>query len=98
MKQFLVLCSLLLSFTRAPAAICFDPFADATSDLGTSYAVGDFLFPQVTRLGNEWFALTNTPAPPAAGFPMIAAGNLSYPGLPASSGNSVLIPSATGVM
>src|SRR5262249_42862787 len=42
--------------------------------------------------------LTNTPAPPATGLPTIAAGNLSYPGLPASTGNSISIPPTTGVM
>ena len=89
---------LFLSFVRAPAAICYDPFADATSNSGTSYTVGGFLFHQVNGLGTEWFALTNTPAPPATGLPVIAAGNLSYPGLPASTGNSVLIPPVTGVM
>src|SRR5436190_1405587 len=98
MKQVLFLLPLFLSFARAPAAACFDPFADATANSGTTYTVGGFLFWQINSLGTTWFPLTNTPAPPATGFPVIAAGNLSYPGLPASTGNSVLIPPATGVM
>ena len=89
-------CCLIAVSSRA--AICYDPFADGTSGGGTSYAVGGFLFHQVNALGTEWFALTNTPAPPATGFPTIAAGNLSYPGLPSSTGNSVFIPATTGVM
>src|SRR5258706_2410792 len=89
----------LASFPHhVPAAACFDPFADATANGGTSYSVGSFLFGQINSLGTTWFALTNTPAPPATGFPLIIAGNLSYPGLPASSGNCVQIPPTTGVM
>ena len=83
---------------HAGASACFDPFADATAFGGTSYTVGDYLFGEVNSTGNKWFALTNTPAPPAAGFPIIAAGNLSYPGLSVSAGNSVFIPSDVGVM
>ncbi len=82
----------------AQASACFDPFADTTASGGTSYTAGDYLFGQVNSTGNKWFALTNTPAPPAAGFPIIAAGNLSYPGLSVSAGNSVFIPSDVGVM
>ena len=60
--------------------------------------MGGFLFGQNNGAGNTWFALTNTPAPPATGFPVIAAGNLSYPGVATNPGNCVSIPSATGVM
>src|SRR5947207_11370096 len=98
MKQLLFLLPLFLSFARAPAAACFDPFADATANSGTTYTVGGFLFWQINSLGATWFPLTNTPTPPATGFPVVAAGNLSYPGLPASSGNCISIPAATGVM
>ena len=89
---------MVLWLERAPAAVCFDPFADATAGGGTSYAVGGFLFQQVNSLGTTWYALTNTPAPPATGFPVVAAGNLSYPGLPAPTGNCISIPASTGVM
>jgi len=97
-RFFPALATLLFCFSSSPAAVCFDPFGDATANGGTSYAVGALLPHQITGFGNEWFALTNTPVPPATGFPSIIAGNLSYPGLPASSGNSVLIPPGTGIM
>lgn len=96
-KLPLVLLSLLFC-CRAPAAVCFDPFADATASGGTSYSPGSFLFGQVNALGCTWFALTNTPTPPAAGLPTIVSGSLVYPGLPSSTGNCVLIPPAPGVM
>ncbi len=98
-RLLLVLLLLLfLGAPPAPASVCFDPFADATASGGTSYAVGGFLFGQANSFGNVWFALTNTPAPPATGFPVIAAGSLSYAGLPASIGNCISIPSSIGVM
>ena len=56
------------------------------------------LIHQINALGNEWFALTNTPAPPATGFPLIVATNLSYAGLPPPSGNCIQIPPTVGVM
>ena len=93
-----MLLSLAGLLQRAPAVVCFDPFVDATANGGTSYAPGGFLFGQVNSFGTVWYALTNTPAPPATGFPKISAGSLSYAGLPASSGNCVSIPSAVGVM
>ncbi|MDB6122210.1 MAG: sulfatase [Pedosphaera sp.] len=98
MKKFLFLLLVFLFREGAQAATCFDLFVDATTNGGTSYTVGSFLFGQTGNSGNTWFALTNTPAPPATGFPLIAAGNLSYPGLPPSTGNSVFIPASTGVM
>jgi len=98
MKRLLFLLPLSLALERAPAAACFDPFADATADGGTSYAVGSFLLKQVNGLGTIWYSLTNTPAPPATGIPVVASGNLSYPGLPAPTGNSISIPASTGVM
>ena len=94
----LFLLSLFLVIDRASAAGCFEPFADATASGGTGYAPGSFLCDQANASGNVWFALTNTPAPPATGFPTIVAGSLFYPGLPPSAGNSVFIPSDAGVM
>ena len=98
MKYPLLLLALSLAAERAPAEACFDPFADATADGGTTYAVGSFLFHQVNGLGTTWYALTNTPAPPATGFPVVAAGNLAYAGLPTPTGNCVSIPPSAGVM
>ncbi len=98
MKRLLLLLPLSLALERAPAAACFDPFTDATADGGTSYAVGSLLLKQVNGLGTTWYSLTNVPAPPATGIPVVASGNLSYPGLPAPTGNCISIPASTGVM
>src|SRR5580765_4259963 len=97
MKRFLsvLVSAALLQQARGDLV---DSFGDATGNGGTSYPVGGLLIHQINSLGNEWFALTNTPAPPATGFPLIVAGNLSYSGLPASSGNSIQIPPTVGVM
>jgi hypothetical protein len=64
----------------------FDPFADATANGGTSYAVGSTLTNQFNpALFSPWYQR-------GVGFgsvtPLIASGSLSYPGLPASTGNS----------
>lgn len=98
MKSLPVLLLSLLALARASGAVAFDPFADATASDGTSYSVGGFLFGQVNALDTTWYALTNTPAPPATGLPVIASGSLTYSGLPASSGNCISIPASTGVM
>jgi arylsulfatase A-like enzyme len=90
--------SFLLSVASANGRSCVEPFADAIRQGGTSYQSGSFLFDQRNSAGNQWFPVTNTPAPPAAGFPTILPGSLSYPGLVSPAGNSVLIPSDVGVM
>jgi hypothetical protein len=65
----------------------FDPFADSTAVTGgTSYTVGSPLANQTNSLLGGWGSLgANFPGPE----PTIVAGNLSYPGVPASTGNSV---------
>ena len=75
----------------ALAVPSFDPFADATASGGTSYNVGSDLTNQFNpALFGPWYARgTNFPAGGPWTQPMIAAGNLSYPSLPASTGNSV---------
>jgi len=69
----------------------FDPFADATASGGTSYSVGSDLTNQFNRaLFGPWYARgTNFPSGGPWTQPVIVAGNLSYPNLPASTGNSV---------
>ena len=98
MKPLLLAGTLPLLLLCASGQVCFDPFADAAADGGTSYTVGSSLCEQVNSLGATWYAITNTPASVAAGFPVIAAGSLSYPGLPPSTGKCISIPSRTGVM
>jgi len=72
----------LLSVTNPPP-IAFDPFAPAI----TTYAVGANLVGQTNAAGQRW-----TQAGPDSGLtnqPVIAANNLVWPGLAASTGNSV---------
>ncbi len=70
----------------------FDPFADATSDGGTSFATGANLIGQTTAQGLTWVAAgTGTAAQPT-----IQAGNLSISGLPSSTGNSLSLVPGTG--
>jgi hypothetical protein len=81
----------------------FDPFANATgSPGGTSYTVGAPLAPNTsTNSGggaNTW-ALVNSNVIATNPQPLVVAGNLSYTGLPASTGNSVSnapAPAGTG--
>ena len=63
----------------------YEPFADATGSGGTSYTVGDSLIGQINAQGQTWYQA----GPVNATHPTIAAGNLTYAGLPASQGNSV---------
>ena len=64
----------------------FDPFADATASGGTSYSVGSTLTNQFNpALFTPWYQRGSV-SPGTT--PLIASGSLSYPGLPASTGNS----------
>src|SRR3954463_13007071 len=94
MKKILLLFSLTIALDRASAFPFFDPFADQSAAGGTSYTVGSDLGGQSDGLGNIWNSIgTNFPGT----HPLIASGNLSYAGLPASSGNSVsFFPQTTG--
>ncbi|HVM48324.1 MAG TPA: immunoglobulin domain-containing protein [Candidatus Acidoferrum sp.] len=76
----------LLLSPLAFALPSFDPFADATASGGTSYAVGSTLTNQFNpALYSAWYSRGgNFPGTT----PLIVAGSLSYPGLPASTGNS----------
>lgn len=93
MKYLLVLAA-ILGINSASAVPSFDPFADATSTGGTSYAIGSDLVGQNnSSLFGAWYLRggTNTGSQP-----VIAAGNLSYPGMPTSSGNSVSLTPSVG--
>src|SRR5258706_9790541 len=94
MKKMMLLLSLTIALDRASAFPFFDPFADRSGAGGTSYTVGGDLGGQSDGLGDIWNTIgSNFPGTP----PLIAAGNLSYPNRPASSGNSVsFFPSTTG--
>jgi hypothetical protein len=96
MKQTLAAVVFVAALNSASALPNFDPFADATANGGTSYAVGNGLAPNTNNAGSGWnlvgssFISTNPQ-------PVIASGNLSYPDFPASTGNSVFVqPPALG--
>lgn len=87
MKRYPWLLCLCLLGGRSLAVPGYDPFAAATDDGGTAYAVDDYLVGQYNpTLSGPWyvrgtnFGLTQ---------PVIVAGNLNYSGLPGSTGNSV---------
>src|SRR5436309_278407 len=88
MKQILASVLVVGGLNSASALPNFDPFADASTNNGTSYAIGNGLAPNTSTNSdgstNSW-ALVNTNVVQ----PTIVAGSLSYPGLPASTGNSV---------
>ena len=64
----------------------YDPFANQTPDGGTVYTVGSNLAGQTNAPFYRWNAL-GTNFPPAK--PIISSDNLSYAGLPSSTGGSV---------
>jgi hypothetical protein len=83
---WLLLLPMLLAACSACALPLFDPFADATASGGTSYTVGSTVTNQYNpALFNAWYQRGSV-SPGTT--PLIASGSLSYPGLPASTGNS----------
>lgn len=94
MKKMLPLLSFIISLDCALAVPSFDSFADATASGGSSYTVGSALTNQVNpTLFSAWY-------PRGTNFgstqPLIVSGNLNYPGLPASTGNSVSFVPVSG--
>ena len=85
MKQSLLLTALSLLSFQTFALPDYDPFADATGSGGTAYTVGANLVGQTAADGQSWYQA----GPASTTQPKIAAGNLTYAGLPASQGNSV---------
>lgn len=72
-----------------------EPFTDESGEGGTAYTVGDGLAGQTNRFGEGWALVGSNNSEGAQ--PVIAAGNLSYPGLPASIGNSVSVVPSVGM-
>jgi hypothetical protein len=108
MKKLIIYLSVLFALTRADAASIYEPFADARAYGGTAYNVGSLLCSGFTAgvdlvestnaTGGSWGCISNFAGAAVSGNPIITNGNLSYPGLPSSSGNSLYIPPATGNM
>ena len=71
----------------------FEPFNDATSSNGTSYANGANLPGQTNAQGYAWFAAGSG----GGGEPMIQSGALTVPGLIAVSTNSVTYGGVAGI-
>src|SRR6266487_1719574 len=98
MKKLLSALVVLAALNHALALPNFDPFADATANGGTSYTIGSSLVTVTdgqTNGANTWISVFYNNA--ANGSPTIVGGNLSYPDLPASSGNSVSFIPASGM-
>src|SRR5207248_5460089 len=88
MKKLLIVFSLYLICDRSTAAPSFDPFADATAAGGTSYSIGAALTNQFNpTLFSAWYSRGANSL--GTSEPTIVAGNLTYPNMPPSTGNSV---------
>lgn len=94
MKRILALAGMFGAIGTASAIFPFyEPFADATSSGGTSYAEGSLLDGQINATGDRWYATGST----QTGAPVVITNaNLSYAGLPASSGNALWLQNASG--
>lgn len=86
--------SLLFGMGRSSALPVYEPFADMTAFGGTSYTVTSNLWAQTNYPTGRWQGLGTS------GFsgvmPVITTGNLTYPGLLASTGNSVSVQPSSG--
>src|SRR5258706_5606909 len=90
MKNILILLGLFvfLVIEKASGVPFFDPFADATPNGGSSYAVGANLIGQSNKtLFLPWYSRGTVTGSSVQ--PTNVAGTLSYAGLPSSTGNSV---------
>jgi hypothetical protein len=93
MKKSLLLPCFLFAI-NASALPIFDPFADATANGGTDYAINSPLAGQTVAPGNIWNGIGGN-FPGAE--PTIVAGNLTFPGLAPSAGNSVSFTGASSM-
>ena len=78
--------SVLVSISITNGVPAYDPFANASSNGETSYAPGSNLIGQISAQYLTWYSAGPTGNQPQ---PVIVPGNLSVPGLFASTGNSV---------
>jgi len=85
-KAVLLLAALSLAGASARALPDYEPFADATSSGGTSYAVGSFLAGQTNAAGQRWWELGPNYGLGLTPQPTIAAGDLTVPGLYSAGG------------
>lgn len=79
----------------------FDPFADASSvPGGTTYTYPGFLSHQTNAMGDQWYAINTGSANANSNLNTsvtLTNFSLSYPGLPASTGNAIVIPRFNGI-
>ena len=77
----------------------FDPFADASSVAGgTTYTYPGFLSHQTNVMGDQWYAINTGSANANSNLTTsvtLTNFSLSYPGLPPSTGNAVVVPRGT---
>jgi hypothetical protein len=76
----------------------FDAFANVSASGGTTYTYPGFLSHQTNAMGDEWYAINtgsgNVNSNLATSIVLTNIG-LSYAGLPASTGNAIVIPRGT---
>ncbi|HZV35642.1 MAG TPA: hypothetical protein VFB72_13795, partial [Verrucomicrobiae bacterium] len=97
MKKVFFLLTFLLSFATASFAIlpCYEPFANSVGlfPTGTAYAPGSPGWHQTNAQGDFWYEINSTGGGPAI---YLTNFSLSYPGLPASTGNAIVLTNASG--
>lgn len=107
MKKLLVLLSCFAALEQARAVSDYEPFANATTNGGSAYATntllcsgfsGATLVETTNATGGVWGCVSNEAGAATTGLPVITNGNLVYPGLSNSLGNSLYIPPSTGNM
>ena len=95
MKRILPLGILAFGLTamRLSALPIYDAFSDATAAGGTTYAVGSALIGQSLGSGVTWVSVST-----GTNQPLIAAGNVAYPGMNVPLGNSVSVAPPAGLL
>src|SRR6185295_14682458 len=96
MKTIVVVLGAIVAPISLLALPNYDPIADATASSGTAYAVGNWVSKndagtagtgQKDATGGQWFHAGAT----ANNSPVIASGNVQYPGLAGGSGNKIIV-------
>jgi hypothetical protein len=97
MKKLLLI-SVLLNFVTAAFATlpAYEPFANSVGlfPTGTAYASGMGGWHQTNAQGDFWYEIGNTLSTNLGAY--ITNFSLSYPGLPASTGNALVLQNASG--
>src|ERR1043166_7901454 len=96
MKNLFCLSALVGFITTASAIIpAYDPFANATANGGSAYAAGTASWHQTNNVGDVWPEI-NSSAAVQQNTSYLTNFSLSYSGLPASTGNCVVLTNGAG--